>query len=41
MYVPGRRSVAFPSYKQDFGGDKFGGLQTLSGARLGSAKEQW
>ncbi len=26
----GRSGVAFPSYKQDFSGDKFGGLRTLS-----------
>ena len=30
IYVPGRSRVAFPLYKQDFGGEKFRGLTTLS-----------
>ena len=38
IYVPGRSGVAFPL---DFSGEKFRGPWTLSGARLGSAKEQW
>ena len=39
-YVPGRNSVAFLSYKQDFGGEKFGGLTTLSGATLRVGSER-
>ena len=34
IYVPGRSGVAFPSYKQDFGGEKFRGPWMLLGAAL-------
>ena len=34
IYVPGRSGFAFPSYKPDFGGEKFRCLRTLSGAAL-------
>ena len=40
IYVPGRSGVAFPSYKQDFGGENFGVLTTLSGAALRVGSER-
>ena len=40
IYVPGRSDVAFPLYKQDFGGRKLGGPWTLSGDALRAGSER-